>query len=277
MCLFAGTLPATRLAVIGIEPLRLTAMRVSIAGIAGLAVLLATGRRLPPRLLWPALLASTSCSVFLFPLSVALALMTVPVAHGGIVLGVIPLATAAAAALFAHERPSLGFWLASVAGSIIVLIFVYRQSGGVGFSTGDLFLLVTVVSGALAYTLSGRLSMLMPGWEVISWQVVMGLPFALLATWLLWPAGLVHVPASSWVGLVYVGLVSQYTAFFVFNAAMARIGIARVGQIMLLQPFVIVVLALPVNHEAIRLETLLFAAAVVIVVFIGQRMRVKRG
>jgi drug/metabolite transporter (DMT)-like permease len=277
MCMFAGTLPATRLAVIGIEPLFLTAIRVSIAGLAGLAVLLATRRRLPPRLLWPGLLAAASCSVFFFPLSVALALMTVPVAHGGIVLGVIPLATAAAAALLAHERPSLGFWLASVAGSIIVLVFIYRQSGGAGFSTGDLFLLVTVVSGALAYTLSGRLSMLMPGWEVISWQVVMGLPFALLATLLLWPTGLDQVPVSSWAGLAYVGLVSQYSAFFVFNAAMVRIGIARVGQIMLLQPFVIVVLALPVNHEAIRLETLLFAAAVVVVVFFGQRMRVKRG
>jgi drug/metabolite transporter (DMT)-like permease len=277
MCLFAGTLPATRLAVLGIEPLLLTAMRVSIAGMAGLAVLLATRRRLPPRLLWPGLLAAGACSVFFFPLSVALALMTVPVAHGGIVLGVLPLATAAAAALIAHERPSLGFWLASVAGSTIVLVFIYRQSGGVGFATGDLFLLVTVVSGALAYTLSGRLSMLMPGWEVISWQVILGLPFALLATWLLWPADIAHVPASSWAGLVYVGLVSQYTAFFIFNAAMVRIGIAHVGQIMLLQPFVIVLLALPVNHEAIRLETLLFAAAVVVVVFIGQRMRVKRG
>jgi drug/metabolite transporter (DMT)-like permease len=277
MCMFAGTLPATRLAVIGIEPLFLTAIRVTIAGLAGLAVLLATRRRLPPRLLWPGLLAAASCSVFFFPLSVALALMTVPVAHGGIVLGVIPLATAAAAALLAHERPSLGFWFASVAGTIIVLVFIYRQSGGAGFSTGDLFLLVTVVSGAVAYTLSGRLSMLMPGWEVISWQVVIGLPFALLATLLLWPADLAHVAASSWAGLAYVGLVSQYSAFFVFNAAMARIGIARVGQIMLLQPFVIVVLALPVNHEEIRLETLLFAAAVVIVVFVGQRMRVKRG
>jgi drug/metabolite transporter (DMT)-like permease len=277
MCLFAGTLPATRLAVIGIEPLFLTAVRVSIAGLAGLAVLLATRRRVPPRMLWPAFLAAALCSVFFFPLSVALAMMTVPVAHGGIVLGVVPLATAAAAALLARERPSLGFWLAGVAGSIIVLAFIYRQSGGVGFATGDLFLVVTVVSGALAYTFSGRLSMLMPGWVVISWQVVIGLPFALLATLLLWPAGLAQVPASSWAGLAYVGLVSQYSAFFVFNAAMVRIGIARVGQIMLLQPFVIVVLALPVNHEAIRLETLLFAAAVVVIVFVGQRMRVKRG
>jgi drug/metabolite transporter (DMT)-like permease len=56
---------------------------------------------------------------------------------------------------------------------------------------------------------------------------------------------------------------------------MATIGVARVGQLMLLQPFVIVLLAVPVNGEPIRLTTLAYAAAVVAVVVIGQRMRVR--
>jgi drug/metabolite transporter (DMT)-like permease len=65
-------------------------------------------------------------------------------------------------------------------------------------------------------------------------------------------------------------------AFFVFNAAMAMSSVARVGQLMLMQPFVIVVLAALVNREPIRLMTLAYAAAVVATVLIGQRMRVKR-
>jgi drug/metabolite transporter (DMT)-like permease len=206
-----------------------------------------------------------------------LAMVTLPAAHGGIVLGIIPLVTAGAAAVLARERPSAGFWIASALGSLIVLAFVYRHGGPNGFSIGDLFLVVTVASAAVAYTLSGRLSSQMPGWEVISWQVLFGLPFALIATWVLWPTDVAQVPAPSWAGLAYVGLVSQYGAFFLFNAAMARSGIARIGQIMLLQPFVIVLMALPVNHEPIQLETLLFAAAVVATVLVGQRMRVTRG
>ncbi len=47
---------------------------------------------------------------------------------------------------------------------------------------------------------------------------------------------------------------SQSTAFFVFNAAMAIGGITRVGQVMLLRPFVIVALALPLNGEPINLN-----------------------
>jgi drug/metabolite transporter (DMT)-like permease len=116
----------------------------------------------------------------------------------------------------------------------------------------------------------------MPGWEVISWQVVIFLPLAAVATFALWPANIARVSISSWAGLGYVGFVSQDTAFFVFNAALAIGGIARVGQLRLLQPFAIVVLALPVNGEPINIETILFAAAVVATVLIGQRMRVVR-
>ena len=49
--------------------------------------------------------------------------------------------------------------------------------------------------------------------------------------------------------MAYVGFVSQFFAFFVFNAAMAMAGVARIGQLMLLQPFVIVVLAALINSE----------------------------
>jgi drug/metabolite transporter (DMT)-like permease len=276
MCLFAGTLPATRLAVYGFNPIFLTAARAVLAGSAGLIVLLVVRRRVPPRSLWFEMFVAAICTVVGFPLFAALAMMTVPAAHGGVVLGILPLATAAAAAVFAHERPSTGFWLASAIGALLVLTFMLRRNAGETFSAGDLFLLGTVASGALGYTFSGRLAGHMPGWEVISWQVVIFLPLAILATFALWPNDIAHAPISSWAGLGYVGFVSQYTAFFVFNAALAIGGIARVGQVMLLQPFVIVALALPVNGEPIDVETILFAAAVVITVLIGQRMRVTR-
>jgi hypothetical protein len=64
--------------------------------------------------------------------------------------------------------------------------------------------------------------------------------------------------------------------FFVFNAALAMGDIAHVGQIILLQPFVIIGLTLPVNNEPMRIETILFAAAVAATVLIGQRTRVMR-
>lgn len=274
--LFGGTLPATRLAVTGFDPLFLTAARASIAGCAGIIVLALLRRALPPRKLWRDLTLAGLCTIVGFPVLMALAMANVPAAHGGVVLGVLPLATAAAAALINKERPSLGFWLASAAGAGVVVLFVVRHGESSGVGLGDLFLLGTVVAGAFGYTLSGRLSLSMPGWEVICWQVAAFLPLSLLAAITLWPHSFASVGTPALLGLAYVSLISQFFAFFVFNAAMAIGGVARIGQLMLLQPFVIVTLAAPVNGEPLRLSTFAYAAAVVAAVVVGQRMRVQR-
>lgn len=274
--LFGGTLPATRVAVAALDPLFLSAARASIAGCCGLLLLLVLGRPWPTPRLWRDLALTGLCTIVGFPVFMALAMAHVPASHGGVVLGIIPLATVAAAALVTHERPSLGFWLASLAGAAIVFVFMVRHSGAHTIELGDLYLLGTVVSGAFGYALSGRLSLQRPGWEVISWQVAMFLPLSLGATFMLWPPSLVEAPAPAWIALAYVSLVSQFSAFFVFNAGMAMGGAARIGQLMLLQPFVIVALAVPMNGERLDPSTLLYAAAVVAVVIVGQRMRVKQ-
>jgi drug/metabolite transporter (DMT)-like permease len=274
--MFAGTLPATRLVVAQIDPLFLTAARATIAGCAGLVALLIGRRPLPPRDLWAEIVLGGLCTVVGFPVFTALAMMSVPAAHGGVVLGILPLVTAGAAALIARERPSAGFWLASLVGAAIVIAFVLQQNHGQWFAAGDLYLFATVFAGAFGYTLSGRTSLRMPGWEVVSWQVALLLPFSALAAIAIWPHGLGAVSPQAWAGLAYVGFVSQFFAFFVFNAAMAMAGVARIGQLMLLQPFVIVVLAALIDFEPLRLTTLAYAGAVVLMVVIGQRMRVRR-
>lgn len=100
MCLFAGTLPAARLAVSGLDPLVLTAPRAMIAGLAALVVLVVSGRRPPPRSLWLEMLGGAACTVVGFPLFAALGMRALPASHGGVVLGILPLATAA---VFQHH------------------------------------------------------------------------------------------------------------------------------------------------------------------------------
>jgi drug/metabolite transporter (DMT)-like permease len=275
-CLFGATLPATRLAVEFFDPLFVTTSRAVIAGFLGLIALLIMRPSWPSRRMAAELIAAGSCTIVGYPVLIALALKTVPASHGGVVLGIVPLATVACAAILLRERPTFGFWLASIAGSLLVIWFVVRHNEGMTISHGDLFLLGAVLAAAVAYTLSGRLSAQRPGWEVISWQVVMFLPLMAVATYLWWPSNIADAPAGAWGGLAYVSTVSMYLGFFVFNAAMALAGVARIGQITLLQPFVIVALSIPVNGEKFQPETLLFAAAVVATVIVGQRMRVKR-
>lgn len=279
MCGFSSTVPVTRVAVASLDPLFLTAGRASIAGVVALAVLLVLRRSPPPRALWGTFVLTSFCVLVSYPVFLAIALRYVPASHGGVVLGITPLAVAATAALFGYERPSAGFWAASAAGAAIVVAFVLRHNHGLGdggIVIGDILLLGVVASAGIAYTLSGRLSTVMPGWEVITWQLAGFLPVSLICAFFLWPRDVAAVPMSGWLALLWVSFVGQYFAFIASNFGMAMAGMARIGQLMLLQPFVVLAIAIPVNGESFDLETLLFAAAVVVTVVIGQRMRVTR-
>jgi len=276
MLAFAGTLPAARLAVATIDPWFLTFGRAALAGLVALVILAVARRPLPPQRTWASFAVGAAGVVYGFPLFSALALVSVPAAHGGVVLGILPLATAACAAILAHERPSMGFWLASAAGAALVVCFAFRNGGASSLVGGDLLLIGSIGSSAIGYTLLGRLSFRMSGWEVICWALVMSLPVAIPVALALWPADIANIPPGAWAAFLYISLMSQLLGFFAWNAGLALGGIARVSQMQLMQPFVIVGLAALVNGEAIDVETLLFAAAVVATVMVGRAMRVAR-
>lgn len=275
MAIFGGTLPATRIAVSAIDPLAVTALRTAIAGLCSLALLIVLRRPLPPRHLWLQLLIAMLCVSVLFPFLMALAVQTVDASHGGVVLGALPIATALVAVLITHERPRPLFWIASVAGAALVIAFALRQGGG-ALSAGDLLLFAAVAMSAVGYAVSGRLTAEMPGWEVISWILVMALPISLPAAALTIPADLTHIALKPWLAVLYVAVFPQWVGFFAWNAGMAMGGIARVSQVQLLQPFVTFALAAFFNNETITLQILLFAAAVVATVAISTRTRGKQ-
>lgn len=272
MVLFGGTLPATRLAVSEIDPFALTALRAAMAGLCSLALLIALRRPLPPRALWPQIVIAMICVVILFPLFMALGMQTVDASHGGVVLGVLPIATALVAVAITHERPRLLFWIASLAGAALVIAFALRQGGG-AMSSGDLLLFAAVAVSAIGYAFSGRLTASMPGWEVISWVLVIALPVSIPAAWFTMPADILQLPAKPLLGLIYVTLFSQWIGFFAWNAGLAMGGIARVSQVQLLQPFVTFGLAALFNGETITWQIAAFAAAVVATVAISTRTR----
>src|SRR5215217_6468206 len=273
MLIFGGTLPATRIAVSQIDPIALTSLRTAIAGLCSL-LLLVLRRPLPSRALWPQLVIAMICVAVLFPLLMSLGMQTVDASHGGVVLGILPIATALVAVTIIHERPRPLFWIASAAGAALVIAFSLRQGGG-AFSTGDLLLFAAVAVSAIGYAFSGRLTSHMPGWEVISWVLVIGLPLSIPAAALTVPHDIGQIALKPWLGLLYVALFSQWIGFFAWNAGLAMGGIARVSQIQLLQPFVTFALAALFNDEAVTLQIVLFAAAVVVTVAISTRTRAK--
>ena len=81
---------------------------------------------------------------------------------------------------------------------------------------------------------------------------------------------------SAWAGFLYVSVFSMFLGFFAWNKGMAMGGIARVGQIQLLQPFVALAAAALLLGEPIGWLEIVFAVLVVGLVALGWHMRVAR-
>nr|WP_246718617.1 DMT family transporter [Microvirga terrestris] len=275
VCIFAGTLPFTRIAVEDLSPLFITAGRAALAGLLALATLLLLRKCWPSRRQAGTLTLVALCLVAGFPGFTALAMQTVPASHGGVVLGILPLATSAISTLIAGERPSPAFWLAALAGAALVIGFTLYEGGG-SLGQGDVFLLGAALSSALGYVLSGKLARAgLAGWEVISWVLVVALPVTIPAALWSMPAAPATVPAWSWVSFAYVALMSQYLGFFAWNAGLAIGGIAHVSQVQLLQTFVTLLIASVLNREDIPLSAWFVAGAVFVLVVLSGRAKVR--
>jgi len=273
VAIFGATLPATRLAVEVFDPWFITAARAAIAGIAAAVCLLVMGKKVPSDA-GPTLIVIALCLIFGFPGFSSLAMVTVPASHGGVVLGILPLATAVAAVLVAGERPPARFWALAVVGAGLVVAFSMRK-GGFSISAGDWWLFAAGVSAAFGYALSGRMARNLPGWEVISWALVFCLPITITASWVLWEPVYASANQIQWLSLGYLGFFSMFLGFFAWNTGLALGGVAQVGQVQLLQTFITLAVSAVLLGEHIDSETLFFAVAVVAVVALGKRRSAK--
>ncbi|WP_075257812.1 DMT family transporter [Herbaspirillum camelliae] len=275
VAVFSLTLPFTRIAVAELSPAFVAFGRAVIAGLCSLA-LLAWVRAPRPNAQQLRGLVITALGVVVgFPLFSSIAMRYVPAAHGAVVVGLLPLATALFGALRFGERPSRGFWLAALAGSAIVIAFALREGGG-SFHAADFALFAAVITAAMGYAEGGRLAQSMGGQNVIAWALVVALPVMLpVSLWLGWQDGL-SASAPAWLAFGYVSLFSMFIGFFFWYKGLALGGIARVGQVQLLQPFMSLLGAAVIAGEALDASNMLFALAVIVVVAIGRRMAVRR-
>ncbi len=272
--MFSLTLPFTRIAVAELSPYFVTFGRSSLGGICALLLFAFTKPKLPTKNQLIRLSVMALGVVYGFPLFVSLAMKTLPSAHGGIVLGVLPLATAVVGALRFNERPSLAFWITAVMGSLLVITYASLNGSG-GLASEDWLLFVAIASASIGYSEGGKLSEEMSSVEVISWALVLTLPINIFLTYQYIDFEISAVSTSAIISFVYVGLISMYIGFFFWYRGIALGGIARVGQVQLLQPFLTLVGAYFLLDEQITAMNIGFALCVLAVVVLGKKTRAK--
>jgi len=278
---FSLTLPMTRFAVAELDPWFLAFGRMAIAGIISAAWLLVIRAPRPGRddlglLAWSAL-----GIVIGFPLLSSLALRHIPANHGAIIVGLLPFATSLLAAIVFMERQSGRFWICAAIGSGLVIAFALRDHGmnGAGslLSFGNAAMLAAVFAGAIGYVAGARLTARLGGVAAIMWALVFALPLTLpVAAAIAWfePP---HAGVAAWGAFAYVTLVSQLIGFFAWYNGLARGGIARIGQVQLLQAFFTIGCAALLFGEQVSTLTWLFAIGVVATIAFGRGTGVKHG
>ncbi|MBI2253523.1 MAG: DMT family transporter [Proteobacteria bacterium] len=235
--IFGGSLPATRAAVIALDPWFVSSARAVGAALLGTGWLVLQRAPLPGGRDWLGLVIVGLCVVVGFPVLTGLAMQWVPASHGILFVGLIPLATCLVAALLGTVAPKRPFWLWAALGAVSVAAYAIYQGGG-DFESADLLMMGAIAVTGIGYAEGARLSHHMKPAAVISWALVVCLPLSLPALILTWPDSTQTIPVSAWLGLGYVTLFSMFIGFLFWYRGLVLGGTARVSQIQLFQPFI---------------------------------------
>lgn len=282
--IFGMTFPMTRLAVGSpdapqLSPWFSAIARAAVAGVLSLVYLAATrqltqAKRPVAGQWWPLVITSLGV-VFGFPLLTAWALRYVEAIHAAVLIGFLPLATAALGAWMSRQRPSLGFWMCAVMGSGLVVVYALLRNQGSSwlFHPADALLIAAVFCAAVGYAKGAVLSSRLGGAEVICWALVIALPITVPVSLLLLPSS--SISTTAWMGFAYISIFSMWLGFFAWYRALAMGGTVRISQIQLIQPLLSMAFAVPLLGERLDLMTLVFAICVIATVFIGKKMPVR--
>lgn len=224
----------------------------------------------PARAHWAGLAVVAAGVVVGFPLLTTLALTTSTTSHAAVVVGLLPLTTAAVSALRTGARPSRRFWGAAVAGAAVVLGFTLAQSGG-ALSAGDGYLFGALLVCAAGYTEGGRLARVLPGWQVIGWALVLCLPLSLAGSALGLAYEPVHLSGHGLAGLVWAAAGSTFLGLYVWYRGMAEIGAPRASQLQLAQPLLTLVWSVALLGEHLSPAAPAAACAVLVCIAVTQR------
>jgi drug/metabolite transporter (DMT)-like permease len=273
--IFSLTLPVSKIAVLSFNPYFIAFGRAALAGFIALAYLIYQKEAAPTKADFVKFAVIALGVIFGFPIFTTVAMTHGSSSHGAVILGMMPLATTVIGVLRFKERPSLGFWLVSLLGAALVVLYaLLKGSGGLTYIDG--LLVLGGISACIGYVEGGELSRKMNPRAVISWALVISLPLNIVMAFVTYSPEYIDAGAVAWTSFIYLSLFSMFLGFFFWYEGLAVGGIARVSQVQLIQPFCTLVVASILLGDPLTLMNLIFAVLVVSTVMLGKRMLVKR-
>jgi drug/metabolite transporter (DMT)-like permease len=273
--IFSLTLPVSKIAVLSFNPYFIAFGRATLAGLVALTYLLYKKEPIPSKIDFLKFVVIALGVVFGFPIFTTIAMVEGSSSHGAVILGMMPLASTVIGVIRFKERPSLGFWLVSLLGAGLVVVYALLKSSG-DFTYIDGLLVVGGICACVGYVEGGELSRKINPRVVISWALVISLPITIIMSCFTFNMQYIDAGSMAWIIFVYLSLFPMFIGFFFWYEGLAVGGIARVSQVQLIQPFCTLVAASILLGDSLTIVNLVFAFLVVSTVILGKRMLVKR-
>ena len=273
--IFSLTLPVIKIAVLSFNPYFIAFGRAALAALLALAYLIYKKEPMPSKADFTKFAVIALGVIFGFPIFTTVAMAEGSSSHGAVILGMMPLASTVIGVIRFKERPSAGFWLVSLLGAALVVVYALLKSSG-SFTYVDVLLVLGGIFACIGYVEGGELSRKMNPRAVISWALVISLPINLIMGYVTFNPQYIHADPIAWTSFIYLSFFSMYIGFFFWYEGLAIGGIARVSQVQLIQPFCTLIAASILLGDSLTMMNLIFAVLVVSTVILGKRMLVRR-
>jgi drug/metabolite transporter (DMT)-like permease len=281
MLMLSLTLIALKFGLESFSPITMSLGRVFPAAIVAIIALRSMrARLLPPKEDLGRVLGLTIGVVIAFPLITSYGLEHITPGQAGVLGALGPILTAALSVLYGHKHPGRMFWVASSLGTLSAIGFALTRSAD-NPGDGDLLwyglMLLAVVLWCWGQVTGGTLTGKHHSIQILAWAILLGTPInALIAGVDLWINPLTEWPTlTAWFGFLYVALVSMFLVFFVWYAAMDRIGMVKTSQLQLAQPIVTLLISMWLFDEQVAPSTWVFALLIMGAVAWTQSIRRK--
>jgi drug/metabolite transporter (DMT)-like permease len=266
---FSLSLPFTKMALKSFDPLFTAFARPVIAAFLAIPLMLALKVPALPRHLWRPMAFTALGAVFGWPILIAIALERTTSSHVSVISAVMPLVTAIIAVIRNRKHPGTSFWVASSLGTALLVFFSISRGGTSSADLlTDLIILGAVIASSYCYVEGAGLTNYLPGWQVISWVVVISLPIAIPGTIAVYLATSSEytLQFDAVFGMLAIGLSSMYLGFIAWYRGLRDFGVAHGSQVQQLQAIMTLGWSALLLGELVTLTMVLSAIGIVLCV-----------
>ena len=251
------------------DPLFTAFARPVIAAFLAIPLMLALQVPALQRHLWRPMAFTALGAVFGWPILIAVALERTTSSHVSVISAVMPLVTAIIAVIRNKKHPGTSFWVASSLGTALLVFFSISRGGTSSADLlTDLIILGAVIASSYCYVEGAGLTNYLPGWQVISWVVVISLPIAIPGTIAIYLATSSEytLQFDAVFGMLAIGLSSMYLGFIAWYRGLRDFGVAHGSQVQQLQAIMTLGWSALLLGELVTLTMVLSAIGIVLCV-----------